>query len=115
MVAARIIAILDARDEPWAGLVTAAQLARVLGVDRGTVYEHAEHLGAIRVGEIGEGRRPRLRFDVERALAAWSVRSADRQSQNPRRTVESGKRRGRPRVPLGASGDLLPIRRPETS
>jgi hypothetical protein len=41
-------------------LVDAASVARMLGVSRDWVYEHATDLGAIR---LGTGRRPRLRFD----------------------------------------------------
>jgi hypothetical protein len=43
-------------------LLTADELAIVLGVDRGYVYEHAVELGAWR---LGSGPRARLRFDLE--------------------------------------------------
>jgi hypothetical protein len=46
----------------------ASALARVLGVDRQWVYEHQEQLGAIR---LGNGRRPRLRFELTRAIAGF--------------------------------------------
>ena len=45
-------------------LVDAAALARHLGVARSFVYDHADRLGAIR---LGDGPRPRLRFDVDEA------------------------------------------------
>lgn len=53
-------------------LVDAAELARVLGVKREWVYEHAVLLGAKRLDEDGEGKKkkPRLRFDVEKAIDA---------------------------------------------
>src|SRR3954454_11731132 len=44
-------------------LLDAAQVAERFGVSRSFVYEHAAELGAIRLGALGEGRRPRLRFD----------------------------------------------------
>lgn len=44
------------------GLLSAAQVSDWWGVERGWVYQHADQLGAIR---LGTGRRPRLRFDPE--------------------------------------------------
>jgi hypothetical protein len=43
-----------------AGLLDAAALARMLGVERAWVYAHAKQLGGIRLG----GPRGRLRFDL---------------------------------------------------
>lgn len=48
---------------PAGRLLTAAQVSAWWGVSRGWVYEHATQLGAVR---IGEGERPRLRFDPDR-------------------------------------------------
>ena len=51
-----------------ARLLTAAEVAARLSVARGWVYEHARELGVVR---LGDGPRPRLRFDpavVERML-----------------------------------------------
>jgi hypothetical protein len=48
------------RDDALPQLLDAAAVARMLGVTRGWVYEHAAELGAIR---LGAGSRPRLRFD----------------------------------------------------
>src|ERR1700690_3814881 len=45
-------------------LVTAQELADTLGVSPETVYAHAEELGARR---LGDGPRPRLRFDLDQA------------------------------------------------
>jgi hypothetical protein len=45
-------------------LVDARELARLLGVSRSAVYEHARDLGAIRIG----GARGRLRFDPAVAM-----------------------------------------------
>lgn len=55
-------------------LLTAAEVSAWWGVHRGWVYEHANELGAIR---IGDGERPLLRFDPEqitRRLARPPVR-----------------------------------------
>jgi len=69
-VAERVVELLRADSpEPRNGsqLVSADALARWLGVSRSHVYEHADDLGAIR---LGEGKRAHLRFDPETARAA---------------------------------------------
>ncbi len=71
-------------------LVDARELARLLGVSRSTVYDHARDLGAIR---IGAGERGRLRFDPEVAMRAAHTTF----SPAPAAAVQT--RRGRPRVP----------------
>jgi len=90
-VARRVVELLDERDQAQLldevrhaetkPLVDAATIARILGISRATVYEHSGALGAVR---LLEGSRPRLRFDVTKARAAWEViegsRSADRRS-----------------------------------
>jgi hypothetical protein len=50
--------------QPDSGLLEPAELAKRLGKSRAWVYEHAEDLGAIR---LGDGPRPRLYFDLERS------------------------------------------------
>jgi hypothetical protein len=59
--AERIAALVaDAvRRDPPARFLDAAATARMLSVERDWVYEHAEELGAVRLG----GPRGRLRFD----------------------------------------------------
>jgi len=55
---------------PGGGLLTASEVALAFNVTRGWVYAHADELGAIR---LGDGPRPRLRFEpavVTRALRA---------------------------------------------
>lgn len=54
-----------ARPAASAGLVDAAGLATYLGVSREWVYDHAEQLGA---RKLGDGPRPRLRFDIADAV-----------------------------------------------
>lgn len=84
---------------PTARLLDAAQLAGLLGVARSWVYEHAETLGAVR---LGDGDRPRLRFDPAVALAAWKARDREPALEPAPRTP---RRRTTPRGP-----ELLPIR-----
>jgi hypothetical protein len=55
------------RDDALPQLLDATAVARMLGVTRGWVYEHAAELGAIR---LGAGARPRLRFDPLRVGSA---------------------------------------------
>lgn len=70
LLAARIADLLAQRltVEPSAPsragrLLSAAEVSAWWGVGRGWVYQHATELGAVR---IGEGERPRLRFDPDR-------------------------------------------------
>lgn len=62
-------------------LVSASELAQVLGVSRATVYQYGDLLGARR---LGSGRRSRLRFDLDAALAAWTSREDSRRSDRAR-------------------------------
>jgi len=78
------------------GLLSAAQVATRLGMARSWVYEHAEELGVVR---LGEGPRPRLRFDP----AAVAERTLGRRRPSGSRP---------PVAPRAASVDLLPIKPP---
>jgi DNA invertase Pin-like site-specific DNA recombinase len=51
-VAQRVFEMLDERSAAQTAgqLVDASTLARMLGVSRSTVYEHADELGAVRLG-----------------------------------------------------------------
>jgi len=84
-------------------LLSAAEVSEWWGVERAWVYEHAEQLGAIR---LGAGQRPRLRFDPDQAaahLAALRPRLPERRA--PRRHHARRSRRS-----AGDSGDSLPNR-----
>ncbi|CAN5794574.1 hypothetical protein BH24ACT25_BH24ACT25_04740 [soil metagenome] len=99
----RLIEALEARlsaevDAPR--LVDAHKVADALGLTRATVYAMADELGAIRVGD---GQKPRLRFDLERARSAWSARAEDAEVRTPPQ-----RRPGQPRT--RARGELLPVR-----
>jgi hypothetical protein len=69
--AERIASLVAAalRREPPPRFLDAAATARILGVERDWVYEHAEELGAIRLG----GVRGRLRFDARRVCERFEV------------------------------------------
>lgn len=60
-------------DVPSGGLVTAEQAGRAIGMSAAWVREHATDLGAVR---IGDGKRPRLRFDLETVKAAMTRRTS---------------------------------------
>lgn len=85
-------------------LVTAAQLAELLQVDRCWVYEHKEMLSA---RYLGDGPRARLRFSPTEAFAALT-RSRDGATTRARR----GRRRSSRSVPAqrtDAGNALLPL------
>jgi hypothetical protein len=90
------------------GLVDAATLAAELGVERSWVYAHRVELGAI---QLGNGSKPRLRFDVEvaREVLARSAVSESREPKTP--TSTRGLKRRRCKRIDGGPG-LLPIRGP---
>lgn len=115
-VARRVIELLrDAQPAaatavPAAVLVDASRVAAELGASRDWVYAHADELGAIRLGACGDGRRPRLRFDLAVVADRLTARDTSERSQPavlPAQTQVSARRRARS---LGTSVDLLPIR-----
>src|SRR3954451_22951266 len=65
-LARRVAELLRASTSATEPLVDAAELARILGVDRDWVYARAGRLGAVR---LGDGPKARLRFDIERVRA----------------------------------------------
>ncbi len=104
-VAGRVAELLRQDAAPIASL-TAAQVAQRYGVTRGWVYEHAAELGAIR---LGDGTRPRLRFDaatVAQRLAARGGSERPKHQASPGRPLKPGARRRRA---AGGSVELLPI------
>jgi hypothetical protein len=97
---------LEAHPAP-SRLLTAEQLARHLGLNRAWVYEHATELGAI---QLGDGPRPRLRFDAQVAAQALQGR---RRRNEP--TAAGEKPRPRPtRRRTSSSVPLLPVHEPRT-
>jgi hypothetical protein len=95
-----------ARAREASSFVDASVVALRLGVSRGFVYEHADELGARR---LGSGPRARLRFDLAEVDERLSACSASRKSPEPE-TARQAASRPRRRKPLGTSVPLLPIR-----
>lgn len=99
--------LADETPRPAATLVDAHELARTLSLSRTYVYEHAAELGGVR---MGDGARPRWRFDPEKARAAYesggSACSANRESH----PVPTGNPSRRRRSPAQSGVTLLPIR-----
>jgi hypothetical protein len=81
-----------------AELVDAATVAAALGCSRDWVYEHADELGGRR---IGDGARPRLRFDLAQALEAWQPSTAEQ----PTRATPKRRRSPNGRALLPVHGD----------
>ncbi len=107
-IARRVVELLtDAHTETdhTGALVDASEVARRFGLARSTIYDHADALGAIR---LGTGTRPRLRFDPERVAQALA---AERHTEPDPQPVTSKPRRARQRDGHTASGaPLLEIR-----
>lgn len=83
---------------PSPDLIDAAEAARRLGVSRDYVYEHADALGAIR---IGTGPRARLRFDP----ACIATAPSEQTPPPPAPARKQRRRRSRP------GAELLPVGR----
>lgn len=100
-IAERVLAGLNGA-KPASSLVDAATLAAELGTSPRFVYEHADELGAMR---LGSGPKARLRFDLEAARAALAC-SAGKRSQAE--TASDGGRSAprRPRVRRGMPNQL---------
>lgn len=89
-IARRVVELLGNKGKTDEGeLISAAELAQRLGVERSWVYANARQLGAVR---LGVGSRPRLRFDAARARAALTLEAGPvaigraRRTRRPRAT-----------------------------
>lgn len=102
-IARRVVDLLERRGLGKRELVDAAELARRFGIERSWVYTHAIELGAVK---LGNGAKPRLRFDPEVAARVLRRVGGEPAADPPAR---SGKRAGQPRGSEGRVG-LLPIR-----
>ncbi|MGI8802467.1 MAG: hypothetical protein ACR2KV_09890 [Solirubrobacteraceae bacterium] len=106
-IARRVVELIDDRvDRP--GLVDAAAVAEHFAVKPAWVYEHAEELGAIR---LGDGRRARVRFSIEGAGRALAERTAARYVPPPVRPVKATKPKAQARPRDWPAAPLLPIGR----
>lgn len=109
-IAGRVVELLDARrDARLRPLVDARDLARLFDLAPSWVREHADELGAIR---IGKGAKPRLRFDPEVVGNRLSSRSASEESSDARSRVGKRREAASPRLASGTTAPLLPIRPP---
>jgi hypothetical protein len=91
-----------------AHLLTAEQLARHLGLNRAWVYDHAAELGAI---QLGNGPRPRLRFDAQLAAQALQAR---RRRKEPTAADDVPRPRPTRRRRPPSTVPLLPVHEPRT-
>jgi hypothetical protein len=87
-------------------LVGACEVAEYLSVNPSWVYEHADELGARR---LGNGPRARLRFSLTEVDERLSTCSVGRESA-AREPAPQAASRPRRRRPLGTNVELLPIR-----
>jgi hypothetical protein len=92
-----------------APLIDAAQLAVLLGVSRDFIYEHADELGALR---LGSGPRARLRFDLDAALSRYGSERSQTHTANGGGDSDAmpARRSGKRRDGLPQPGSILPIR-----
>jgi hypothetical protein len=88
-IAQRVAELLRADRRPTPTLLTPTQVAERYAVSRTWVYEHADELGAIR---LGDGPRARLRFDPERVTQALSRAQTQKASPDRARRPARGKR-----------------------
>jgi hypothetical protein len=104
---------LLARVEARVGLVLveAEAVARFLDVERAWVYEHADELGARR---LGVGPKARLRFNLVEVDERLSACRGDRESAGGKAAQQAAPRRRR-RGGMGTSASLLPIRGRESA
>src|SRR4051794_39418316 len=100
-VALRVADLLRAQPNNPDRLVDAAELARILGVERDWVYARAQRLGAVR---LGDGPKAPLRFDVRRVRALLATGGGQ-----PRPAEPSLERRTRARARVLPPG-VKPVR-----
>ena len=100
-----MVELLEAKGLQRRELVDAAELARRLGIERAWVYSHAIELGAVK---LGDGKKPRLRFDPEIA-ARFLQRVGDGPTADP--PARSGERAVQPPGRQESEIPLLPVRR----
>jgi hypothetical protein len=81
-------------------MVSAAEIARRFDVTRQWVYENAARLGAVR---LGQGARPRLRFDPARVAASLHAGDVPAPAGPRRRSDAAQGRRD--------EADLIPLRK----
>jgi hypothetical protein len=106
-VAQRVVDLLRGETAAPTELLTAEALARHLGVSRAWVYQRADELGGRR---LGDGPRPRLRFDLAEAEKAMIACSRSKRPQVAVQPSPERKTVNRTKASMGTNGQLLPIR-----
>jgi hypothetical protein len=107
-IAVEVAAVLEERGlvqpaEPK--LLSAAEVARRLGRSRDWVYEHADDLGVVR---LGDGPRARLAFSTDR-LDAFVTRRPARDGSDREKPAPDRARRRRRRDKRRSDVRLLPV------
>jgi len=88
-------------------LLTAAEVAERFGVSAEWVRDHADDLGVVR---LGDGPRPRLRFDAETVAAALTSRAGGGESDAAIEPAGAVNPRPRRRRGPGTELDFAPVR-----
>ena len=116
-VARRVVELLREDSDPTpTAWVDARRVAEEFGVSRDFVYAHADELGAVALGACGDGRRPRLRFDLATVAAALTDRRMSGRSQVDEMPAKRDVPQHRRARASGTGVELLPIRgRPEAA
>ena len=91
-VAQRVVELLVDRPAAHDRLVDANELAAILGVEPLWVRHHADMLGAVR---LGDGPKPRLRFDAASALARMRTPAPEPTAPTPAGPPQVRRRRAR--------------------
>jgi hypothetical protein len=99
-IARRVAQLLGAAGRSW-DLLDANGLAERLGVERDWVYEHADELGAIRLG----GEHGRLRFDLEEVKEILRARNAPPARSGRRRPARRASKPGTEAVKSSLESD----------
>lgn len=104
-VARRVVELLQPDER--GDLIDAAEVARRFGVTREWVYQHKQRLGVL---YLGDGPRPRQRYDVAAVTAAIAeLREDSAPPEPPRRSLPP--RRAWAESRDATSPELLPIKR----
>jgi hypothetical protein len=107
LVAERLADLLDG-ERPAPQLVDAAEVARRFGVSADWVYEHANTIGVVR---LGDGPKARLRFDPKKVAEALGA--GDRPANAAQPVTAPGRRRRRRKATTSGGAPLLPIKAEE--
>jgi hypothetical protein len=108
LIAERLADRLEGGVRPPPQLVDANAIARRFGVSVDWVYEHANTLGVVR---LGDGPKARLRFNPEKVAEALGAGGRSAQPTPP--TTAPGRRRQRRKAATSGGASLLPYKAEE--